>query len=230
VIWRKRPKPFYRTDEFTLAVSRTKTITYAEGHNEWSLPAALDTRPPQLHIPRPEVWDYVVPAWLQGRYDSVMNRLVAHSGCSVMFDSDDQHADAIRHIEDNTESTRAPCPCCDTDIVAPKHETSYRPGESILDIRSTHAAVEARVADGRFEVIRSDVPIDRMLSVLDEESKYTIVAYLRCTLSSETIFWGLSIRGDPIYRHTNESAPFVWPWDTGRPQVDNAPTNPGDSA
>lgn len=216
--------PFFTGDGFTLSNPERETIVYSEGDRRWSLLAAWGVSPPEVRVPRPEVWDAVVPPWLRGRYDIVTSRLIEHSGHTVVFDPDSWYDETLQLVGMETGGTRQPCPCCDAEVMTV--EQTYPSGQVALEVGPTQRAIEERLSDGRFEVIRADVPVDEIVDLLISDTKYTIITYLRCTVSNETILWGLAIRGTPIYQHVLPMAPFVRRWEDGYPRVDNAPDRP----
>lgn len=215
---------FFEGDGFSLSNPERETIVYAEGANRWSLLAGWGVTPPVLGVPRPEVWDHVVAPWLRGRSTEVTRRLVEHSGHRIVYDPDDWYRERLHPLIVGEVTRSGSCTCCDRDDVVTAH-ASHGDNEAI-DIGSTQRAIEQRIADGRFEVIRADVPVEQMLDELERDVMYTIVSYLTCTVSGETVFWGLCIRGDPIYQHVDPVEPFVRRWENGRPQVDRAGVGP----
>jgi hypothetical protein len=154
-------KPFFLGDGFALSNPGRETIVYSEGERQWSLLARWGVSPPQVGVPRPEVWDAVVPPWLRRRYGIVTSRLLEHSGHTVVFDPDSWYAERLRFIAMDTEGTRRPCPCCDADVMTV--EVTYPSGQVALQVEPTQRAVEERLVDGRFEVIRADIPVTQML-------------------------------------------------------------------
>ncbi|WP_182524284.1 hypothetical protein [Nocardioides dongkuii] len=102
------------------------------------------------------------------------------------------------------------CSCCD--------EVAVRSGDR-LDLLATQANVEARLAAGRLRVLRADVPVDQMVALLERDTKYTIVSYLACVTCGATYFWGLCIRGEPIWRRVEPDAHLTHPWSPGYPTV-----------
>lgn len=224
-------KPFYRGRGFTLSYASqgdefgpVDAVVYAERHGRIKFLSQWTDRKPVVLVPRPELWDAGVPPFLRDRFEEVTQRLQDHSNHDVEYGPDQLYVKPVPEpFDDSTEATRKPCECCDADIVAPKGPDAGRPGELVLDIDSTDEAIRARVADGRFEVIRASNPIDELVDAVIERGVYSAVAFLRCTISDETIFWGLSSYGSPAYKHVRSTGPYTWPWGDGQPVVDNAP-------
>ena len=101
-----------------------------------------------------------------------------------------------------------PCPVCDTAVVRndvpPPHD---------IDVARTTAALQDRVRDGRMSYLRGDVALEDMLALAESDMKYTIVSFLSCEACGRTRFWGLCIRGAPIYKVVEADKPSTWPWD-----------------
>ena len=229
----KADKVFYRGGRYALswAAERetpddTRAIVYSEWRGRMRFITQDTGRKPEVLVPRPELWDGVVPVALRGRAAEVIQRLREHSGHEVRYGPDRAYPIPERRDVNSTEANRDSCPVCDTEVVAPRRPNDLRPGTSYLDMETADQAIRARVADGRFEVIRAAYAIDDIVAAVIERGVYTSVAFLRCTASDETIFWGLSSYGDPIYDHQPASAPFTWPWNAGEPRIDNAPWGP----
>ncbi|SDC17357.1 hypothetical protein [Nocardioides lianchengensis] len=108
----------------------------------------------------------------------------------------------------------SPCPCCETVAVGAP--------DGHLDLAATQANLEGRVADGRMRVLAADVPLEEMVDLLVADTKYTIVTFLGCLVCGRTIFWGLCIRGRPVYRHDSPDAPSTYRWEPGYPTVEPA--------
>ena len=106
------------------------------------------------------------------------------------------------------------CATCDTALVM---------GPRGIDVSATSAALIDRVADGRMLYLRGDVPLKDMIPLAMSDMKYTIVSFLECLECSRTRFWGLSIRGAPIYKVVDADAPARWPWDAVPPRSAWAP-------
>ena len=60
--------------------------------------------------------------------------------------------------------------------------------------------------------VRGDVPLEDMVALAESDLKYTIVSYLECEDCGSTRFWGLCIRGAPVYRVAQADAPATHPW------------------
>jgi hypothetical protein len=57
------------------------------------------------------------------------------------------------------------------------------------------------------------VPLEDMLALAESDRKYTIVSFLECDACGRTWFWGLCIRGQPILKVVEPSAPASWRWE-----------------
>lgn len=201
-------------------------VVYSAGLLSFRMPMVEGDWRPMVFVPRPELWDRCAPAWLRDRDGDVVKALQEHTVFDVVYGPDRLYRVAFLHAEETTSNTRNSCPVCDPEVVTPMRPDLRQPDELILDLTATQGAVEERLADGRFEVIRADFPVTRMLHELEKDEKYTIVSYLRCTVSDEVVFWGLSLRGGPIYRHHTAWSPFTWPWTAPHPLVDNTADRP----
>lgn len=99
------------------------------------------------------------------------------------------------------------CETCDSAIVysdgAPPHN---------IAIKATIDRLVSRVDAGLMRFLRGDVPLQDMLDLADSELRYTIVSFLRCESCRRTRFWGLCIRGAPIYSVVDASDPGRWHW------------------
>jgi hypothetical protein len=83
-----------------------------------------------------------------------------------------------------------------------------------IDIAGTSAALQEHVRSGRMTYVRGDVPLEDMLPLAESDMKFTIVSYLLCGECGRTRFWGLCIRGAPIFKAVEATAAAAWPWET----------------
>ncbi len=102
----------------------------------------------------------------------------------------------------------APCNTCDAALVL----AAVAPPQWI-DVVATTDALASHVHSGRMRYLRGDVPLEQMVSLAESDRKYTIVSFLQCTECERTRFWGLCIRGAPIYRVVEADAPERWLWE-----------------
>ena len=99
------------------------------------------------------------------------------------------------------------CSCCGSVVV-------YRdPQHNNIDIEATHKAIVKKVSEKSMVVIKGDCPLSEMLELLESDMKYTVVQFLRCDECKNVIFWGLCIRGKPIYKISDENSISKWPWE-----------------
>lgn len=105
------------------------------------------------------------------------------------------------------------CETCDSALVL----TDGTPPHNI-DVAATTDFLIERVVAGRMRYLRGDVPLEDMLDLAISDMKYTIVSYLQCEDCGRTRFWGLSIRGAPIYKAVDADAPSRWIWDVVPPR------------
>jgi hypothetical protein len=99
------------------------------------------------------------------------------------------------------------CATCDTAVV---HDDGKPPHD--IDVTATSDALRDRVSDGRMLFLRGDVPLEDMLALAESDLKYTIVSFLACVDCGRTRFWGLCIRGAPIYRIAEPAEVSNWRW------------------
>ena len=97
------------------------------------------------------------------------------------------------------------CPCCGTAAV----HTNHAPPHDI-DIHATCEALIKRCATGEMEVVRGDCPLEKMEDLFYTETKYTIAQFLRCHVCGKLLFWGLCVRGAPVYKVVKEAAVNNW--------------------
>jgi len=102
----------------------------------------------------------------------------------------------------------SPCAVCDSALIrgggAPPHD---------VDIALTSRELQRRVDSGQMRYLRGDVALEEMLQLADSDMKYTIVSFLECTACGQTRFWGLCIRGAPIYRSADPAEVSRWSWE-----------------
>ena len=102
----------------------------------------------------------------------------------------------------------AQCPTCDTALVrsdsTPPHD---------IEITATTAALRERVAGGRMREVAGDVPLVDMLDLFAADMKYTVVSYLECPECDRLLYWGLCIRGAPIFEHVDDARLAAHRWD-----------------
>ena len=87
-----------------------------------------------------------------------------------------------------------------------------------VDVVATTDALRSLVEEGRIRVKRGDVPLADMLDLLDSEQKYTIVSYLECLACGRTIFWGLCVRGAPVFRYVTAAEVSAHRWEEVPPR------------
>ncbi|OYN88871.1 hypothetical protein [Parenemella sanctibonifatiensis] len=80
------------------------------------------------------------------------------------------------------------------------------------DVDATTAELADRVAAGRMRVLRGEVALTDMTALLESELKYTVASFLSCEECGRILFWGLSIRGNPILRHADLDEVERRPW------------------
>ncbi|SEE89299.1 hypothetical protein [Jiangella alba] len=103
------------------------------------------------------------------------------------------------------------CPTCDTARVS-------APGPHSIDPYATTDALIERVESGRMLELRGDVPLVDMMALAESDLKYTIVSYLECRRCRRILFWGLCIRGAPIFQHVDAAAVDAWEGDPVPPR------------
>lgn len=100
------------------------------------------------------------------------------------------------------------CAVCDSALIrgdgAPPHD---------VDIARTSRELGLRVDSGQMRYLRGDVALEEMLPLAESEMKYTIVSFLECTACGQTRFWGLCVRGAPIYRIADPEELSRWQWE-----------------
>lgn len=99
------------------------------------------------------------------------------------------------------------CRTCETALVRSAGEPPHN-----IDVVRTIDALIFRVNSERMRFLRGDVPLGDMVALAQSDLKYTIVSYLECLECGRTWFWGLSIRGAPIYKTVDADAPAKHPW------------------
>lgn len=92
----------------------------------------------------------------------------------------------------------------------PVHWDTDRP---MLNVSATTDRLRERVAAGDMALLRADCPLEQTVAMLEAERKYTLNHYLRCLRCGRTVFYGLCIRGEPIYRHVEWDAPVTVAWE-----------------
>lgn len=204
-------------------------LEYREWFKAWVLPITDTGRKPAVDVPRPELWDVVTEPWLHARSDEVVARLQRQDAYDVRYARDDAYASALRRRENSTEGIRHSCSLCHRDGIVVQVETPSDPSSRARAIEETHRAIEERVTSGRFAVIRADIDLEQMVETAASENS-SIVAFLRCLESDETILWHLRGTADPIYSHVHDWAPFAWKWTEAFPWIDNAPDEPSGPA
>ena len=101
-------------------------------------------------------------------------------------------------------------PDCDVCTSVAAYRTSY--GDVELDIRVVEERLAKRFDDGRMHVLKSDVPLRDMVSLAESDLKYTIALFARCDACGTTWFYGLCIRGQPLYKPVEAGAEERWLW------------------
>ena len=99
------------------------------------------------------------------------------------------------------------CHCCGTALVHCTGDPSYN-----IDATATTDALIERISDGRMSVIKGDCPLEKMMKLFWADMKYTIVQFLRCHECGNVLFWGLCVRGAPIYKAASDHEARRWPW------------------
>ena len=112
-----------------------------------------------------------------------------------------------------TESGTVSCDVCETALV---HNDGTPPHD--IAIQRTSEELQRRVNEGRMRFIHGDVPLGDMLALAMSDLKFTIISYLECLACGRTWFWGLCIRGAPIYRPVDANAPLQERWEEVPPR------------
>ncbi|NYF18223.1 hypothetical protein HDC37_003079 [Microbacterium sp. AK009] len=105
------------------------------------------------------------------------------------------------------------CETCDPVVV----RNNGRPPHDVDVVRTTDALIR-RVESGRMRYLGGDVPLEDMVALAKSDLKCTIVSYLTCGECRRTWFWGLCIRGAPIYKPVAPDAPALHPWSAVPPR------------
>ena len=100
------------------------------------------------------------------------------------------------------------CDCCSNTVVYNKENPPHN-----IDIQATCDALIEQCASGKMTVVRGDCPLEKMVELLVSDTKYTIVQFIKCNNCGRIIFWGLCIRGAPIYRISDEREIENWIWE-----------------
>ncbi|TFD52933.1 hypothetical protein E3T55_05840 [Cryobacterium frigoriphilum] len=105
---------------------------------------------------------------------------------------------------------------CDT--CEPAFIRTAAPPPHNVDVVGTINALASRVASGRMRYLRGDVPLMDMLDLARSELKFTIVSFMQCEDCGAVKFWGLCIRGAPIYKTVGAERPALYQWDPVPPR------------
>lgn len=105
------------------------------------------------------------------------------------------------------------CDVCETALV---HDDGRPPHD--IDVQQTCNALKLRVERDQMRYVRTEVPIEDMPALAESDLKYTIVSYLECRQCERTWFWGLCIRGAPIFTPVDADDPAKHPWDPVPPR------------
>ncbi|MGC0368192.1 hypothetical protein [Microbacterium sp. SLBN-111] len=116
-----------------------------------------------------------------------------------------------------TRAPETPWPDCEVCTTVPAYRDSY--GERVLDIGLTEAHLGERLDDGRMRVLRGDVPLHDMVALAESDLKFTIVLFTQCEACRTTWFYGLCIRGQPIFKPDEPGAEYQWHWDEVPPRA-----------
>ena len=103
------------------------------------------------------------------------------------------------------------CPCCSTAVIYNDRTPPHN-----INIQATCDELIKRCSNGEMNVIRGDCPIEMMVGLFNTDTIYTIVQFLHCNACSKTIFWGLCVRGAPIYKAVERDKVDKWPWEDKR--------------
>ena len=93
--------------------------------------------------------------------------------------------------------------------------------ERALDAFATLTNLRSQVDAGRMRLLRADAPLDSVWELFLAEAKYTLVSFLRCEHCGEDVFFGLCVRGAPIYKTVPHDDVDHWPWERTPTSVDN---------
>lgn len=107
-----------------------------------------------------------------------------------------------------------PCSGCGAVVAAmPVGNERNGPIDGLGTLRNVIHAVDA----GGMAVLRGDCPLNEMEALVLAETKYTVVQYLHCNRCGNTIFFGLCLRGRPIYKVVPADDVDAWPWEHSEP-------------
>jgi hypothetical protein len=97
----------------------------------------------------------------------------------------------------------------------------YRAITGPINGLETIARVRDAVESGGLVLLKADCPLDRTADIWRAETMYTMAHFLRCTRCGSYIFFGLAVRGWPIYREADRDEIEHWPWQPSELSVDN---------
>ena len=104
-----------------------------------------------------------------------------------------------------------PCLCCETAVIYNNRTPPHN-----INIQATCDELIKRCSNGEMNVIRGDCPLEMMVGLLEADTVFTIVQFLHCTVCNKTIFWGLCVRGAPIYKVVERYEVDNWRWEDKR--------------
>ncbi|AND15250.1 hypothetical protein [Rathayibacter tritici] len=108
-----------------------------------------------------------------------------------------------------------------TSLVVPAPPDNVERGGPI-DAFETLDALLSAVESGAMTALRGDCPITDMKALILAETKYTVVQFLHCSHCESTVFFGLCVRGWPIYRIVPAADVDTWPWEPSATAPSNA--------
>jgi hypothetical protein len=84
--------------EFRVEIQHREVIAYWEGDRGFLFDAAWGAKPRTLFVPTEEAWDDVVPDWLRGRRDVVLQRLAAATKHRIEATDDPMREQELRPV------------------------------------------------------------------------------------------------------------------------------------
>ena len=97
-VWRENRK-VAPSDDFEIEFRWKEEVVYWEGKRGFLFDGGWGVDPLETYVPSSNLWDAVVPAWLVGRRDEVVERLRADTGHVVRDDPGflpGDHRDVLR--------------------------------------------------------------------------------------------------------------------------------------
>jgi len=87
--------------------------------------------------------------------------------------------------------------CSEIILVFEKYKAKKEYGNMIKEVCKL---IVSKIEQNEMEIYAADCPIEKIMETVEKEEHYTICTYLKCLKCKNYYFFGICIRGEPVYK------------------------------